>query len=580
VRGALASVSWNLTREELEYLLNHESAWQAQVEQFHQWQQIWLTHGVLPLLHQWLHAPLLGQSIAQRLLKNADGERSLSNLLHLGELLQHASARLQGSAAVLRHLEQHIIQPPREVESQKSRLETDDQCVQIITYHKSKGLQYPLVFIPFAGSFRYDSQSEQDDDEEPNSAEEDMRLLYVALTRAQRAMWVGLAETQKDISKGSATSDPKRSAVSVLFEREVRGDLHRKLQQRVTECADMALKTLLVDEPLTTVHYTQANTSTIHVAAQRNQRGRFNNWWIASYSTLTKGLIPQSVQDEKMDDTASDTQGEDGTTTLFSPTISLAPPTQRWQEIAGGARFGSFLHELLEWQSQNGWPLGHTNDALLEKSWRQLFLRKTQWMGIDQTQAHTLHEWIEHLVTVTLKLPDLNDVNQTSVLQLQQLDALQSQTEMAFHLPANQVSTQWLDQCIRKHIFADAPRPALQTRELNGMLTGFMDLVFTHQGRFWIMDYKSNKLPQYNEDSLTETVLEKRYDVQYVLYTLALHRLLKTRLQNYDYDQHIGAAVYFFLRGVDEPNQGLHIMRPPRELIESLDNAFAGEVLA
>jgi exodeoxyribonuclease V beta subunit len=101
-----------------------------------------------------------------------------------------------------------------------------------------------------------------------------------------------------------------------------------------------------------------------------------------------------------------------------------------------------------------------------------------------------------------------------------------------------------------------------------------MDLVVAHDGRYWVVDYKSNKLPDYTPAQLQEAVLHKRYDVQYVLYTLALHRLLKVRLPHYDYAQHMGGAVYLFLRGIDLPGAGVHVQRPPKALIEALDQAF------
>jgi exodeoxyribonuclease V beta subunit len=124
-------------------------------------------------------------------------------------------------------------------------------------------------------------------------------------------------------------------------------------------------------------------------------------------------------------------------------------------------------------------------------------------------------------------------------------------------------------------MFLGSPRPALQPRVMQGMLTGSMDLVLQHDGRYWVVDYKSNKLPSYDSASLQEAVLSKRYDVQYVLYTLALHRLLKVRLPGYDYAQHMGGAVYMFLRGINAAGAGVHLHRPPQDLIEDLDALFA-----
>jgi exodeoxyribonuclease V beta subunit len=94
-----------------------------------------------------------------------------------------------------------------------------------------------------------------------------------------------------------------------------------------------------------------------------------------------------------------------------------------------------------------------------------------------------------------------------------------------------------------------------------------------------VVDYKSNKLNDYAATTLQNAVLLKRYEVQYVLYTLALHRLLKVRLPDYDYDQHIGGAIYVFMRGINQSGAGVHFQRPPQVLIETLDSLFAGSTL-
>jgi exodeoxyribonuclease V beta subunit len=150
---------------------------------------------------------------------------------------------------------------------------------------------------------------------------------------------------------------------------------------------------------------------------------------------------------------------------------------------------------------------------------------------------------------------------------------------MEFWLAAHRVDARALDRLVSAHTLGGAPRPALQPTTLNGMLKGFMDLVFEHQGRYYVADYKSNWLgpdaAAYTAQAMRESMLDARYELQYVLYLFALHRLLKSRLPDYDYDRHVGGAVYWFLRGIDAPSQGLHVERPPRVLIESLDACFA-----
>jgi exodeoxyribonuclease V beta subunit len=112
------------------------------------------------------------------------------------------------------------------------------------------------------------------------------------------------------------------------------------------------------------------------------------------------------------------------------------------------------------------------------------------------------------------------------------------------------------------------------------MLIGFMDLVLHQAGRYFVLVYKCNRPASYAPAELSDAILAHRYDVQHTFYTLALHRLLKSRLPDYNYARHMGGAVYLFLRGIDQPGAGGWIDRPPRALIEALDAAFAQDAPA
>ena len=151
--------------------------------------------------------------------------------------------------------------------------------------------------------------------------------------------------------------------------------------------------------------------------------------------------------------------------------------------------------------------------------------------------------------------------------------------EMEFWFPAPQVPLRRLDELVRRHTLAGAARPALSAQTLNGMLKGFIDLVFEHEGRYFVADHKSNWLgptdADYTPQRMRQVMLDKRYDLQAVLYVFALHRLLRSRLAAYDYERHVGGAVYLFLRGHASPGQGLHLERPPLALIEALDQMFS-----
>jgi exodeoxyribonuclease V beta subunit len=575
VRAAVGSRLWALDLQEVLTTTQDEAQWEQLLEQFHQWHGLWQQHGVLPMLHQWLHS----QHVAQRMLAQADGERRLSNLLHLGELLQHAEQSLQGEHALVRYLGEQIQSPHHDSDAQQARLETDALCVKVITYHKSKGLQYPLVFVPFAGAFAVEKKAktnfaqeddgEDDSDPTATSVEEDMRLLYVALTRAQRGLWMGVAETKFDLSKATTKSDLKLSALSQLLMRKERGDLANQLRDLWGTCDHIKVADL---PELQGIRYQALAAISAPKDALTPSRTHHSLWWTASFSAITRGLVSESKRDEAVADAMTDAQPDVLAASAASATPTPEPESiSAWQTFPAGARYGTLLHDLLEWLSQNNWPVANAHaPAWAQQAWGNLLERKTSWLQLDDAPRAQLEPWLHAVVQTPLPLAELN----AGPLTLNALTPDQMWAEMEFNLEVGHVSATALDQLIQTHVFEGTPRPALQARVMQGMLTGSMDLVLQHDGRYWVVDYKSNKLPSYDSATLQDAVLHKRYEVQYVLYTLALHRLLKVRLPGYDYAQHMGGAVYMFLRGIHAEGAGVHLHRPPQALIEALDGLF------
>lgn len=577
VRAAVGSRLWALDLHQVLAITQDEVQWEQLLEHVHQWHGLWQQHGVLPMLHQWLHS----QHVAQRMLAQPEGERRLSNLLHLGELLQHAEQSLQGAHALVRYLGEQIQGQHHDSDAQQARLETDALCVKVITYHKSKGLQYPLVFVPFAGAFAVekkakthvaqdDHSDEADDDSEAqaSSVEEDMRLLYVALTRAQRGLWLGVAETKNDLSKASAKTELKRSALSLLLKREARGDLSNQLHSLWGPCAHIQVAAL---PELQGIRYQAPGAISVPKDALTPQRTHHSLWWTASFSAITRGLVSESKRDEAVADAITDATS-DVPPYAEAATAPAPESISAWQSFPAGARYGTLLHDLLEWLSQNHWPVANAQaPEWAHQAWADLLERKARWLQLDAPQRAQLEPWLNAVVHTPLPLHERN----AAPLTLRDLTSDQMWPEMEFNLEVHQLNAAKLDQLIQAHVFEGSPRPALQARLMQGMLTGSLDLVLQHEGRYWVVDYKSNKLPSYDPHTLQDAVLHKRYDVQYVLYTLALHRLLKVRLPGYDYAQHMGGAVYMFLRGIHAKGAGVHLHRPPQALIEALDALFA-----
>ncbi|KFE49652.1 exodeoxyribonuclease V subunit beta [Pseudomonas syringae] len=588
LRAALACITLNLPLAELERLNQDELAWEARVMQFRGYHLIWRTQGVLPMLRRLLHDFHLPQTLIAR----HDGERVLTNLLHLSELLQQAAAELDGEQALIRHLGEHLALSGQAGEEQILRLESDEQLVKVVTIHKSKGLQYPLVFLPFICSSKpvdgsrlplhfHDEQGKAQISLKPTAAlieqsdnerlAEDLRLLYVALTRAESACWLGVA----DLKRGNANSSTlHRSALGYLLGGGVplaeSAGLSIWLRDLGEGCAGLSIENL--PTPTAETFSPPRNQATL-LKPRMPKRRAAENWWIASYSALRIGDTITTSGDESPDSPQAQKLFDDE---------RLDPEAPREVLVSGGDihRFprgpnpGTFLHGLLEWAGNEGFAAAANNPALLEDAIARRCNRRgwEGWIG-------TLTGWLQHLLT--MPLPLAGDSQAISLGAMDQPN--QYRIEMEFWFACHKVDVAQMDSLVRRYTHGNAPRAAAETVSLNGMFKGFIDLTFEHEGRFYVADYKSNWLgvndEAYTQDAMVASILDNRYDLQYVLYLLALHRQLKARLADYDYDRHMGGALYLFLRGSHSASQGAYFTRPPRELIESLDLLFQGKSL-
>ncbi len=580
LRAALATATLDYSWARLDELSNNERQWEDKVEQFRNYHRRWRRQGVLAMLRTLMRE----HHVPARLLQQTDGERSLTNLLHLSELLQQASAKLDGEQALVRWLaeEQEAAADSAASEEQIMRLESDADLVKVITIHKAKGLEYPLVFLPFICHYRpvddkelplryHDENDELQLSLEPNPGKveqaererlaEDTRLLYVAMTRAKHACWLGMAPLRS--GKGNHRMDLHHSAVGqVLGMKADHGatDLENTLTRVVANAPGMTLDAA----PEPTGEELQPRGSQPDIGRIETVTGvPLERWWVASYSALQHESGRQTPPDSARDEDYLEEEPA-------AQAPLRKPPEQRSvHDFVRGPMAGTFLHGLLEIIADEGFDCSlDDNSAFAEALHQRLTVRRwEEWYSL-------LQQWMTDLVRTSLPLHETEAA-------LSDLGASQYRRELEFLLPAHKVSAGELDQVIRRHVLPGLDRPALRNEQLNGMLKGFIDLVFEYDGRYYVMDYKSNHLgadnSAYTDTAMRETVLEKRYDVQYSLYLLALHRLLQSRLgEQYDYDTHIGGCGYYFLRGLRADSRGLHFDRPPKQLMAELDQLFRG----
>jgi len=672
LRAALATPTLGLSWDALDRLNSDEWEWDRRVDQFRGYGRDWRVLGVLPMLRRLLDDfDVPSRQRGGGTVQATAGERVLTDLLHIAELLQQASVQIEGEHALLRHLAEMraAAAEGEENDALTIRLESDADLLRVVTVHKSKGLEYPLVFLPFAMAFRpvgvddlplawHDANGDLHVTLEPGEGAraradrerlgEDLRKFYVALTRARYATWLGCAPI----------ANAQASALGYLLTQGGPLDAAR---------FDSVLERWRGDHPHIAVLPAPDSSDSLGGGRYRGMRagtedgqdGRARemsrsvreHWWVASYSalrTVENGPREEpatAAEDVYVEAAAGPLSGDGETVVDAFAALGLAPagrpsaaPPGTTPAGAGagaamqlslgnagplhgfpaGAEAGTFFHELLEWAAAQGFGQATVAVDVLQEA----VMRRCQERGWDEW-ASPLADWLRHFLVLPLALPampagdagggyavaDKDDRetmdsggwstgaadNNASIplaaaahrpsatlgpVALADLDPSACVSEMEFWFAAHDVAATRIDRLVCAHVHPRHKRAALAPARLNGMLKGFIDLVFEFEGRYYVADYKSNRLgpddAAYDDDAMLGAILSHRYELQYVLYLLALHRLLRARIPDYDYDRHIGGAVYLFLRGSHAPSGGVYVDRPSRALIEALDALFTG----
>ncbi|UUY09364.1 exodeoxyribonuclease V subunit beta [Pseudomonas sp. J452] len=580
LRYALASRLLGRDAAQLARCQDDERAWDKERADAEQYHQLWQQHGFMRVFRAWLDQ----EQVAERLLAGIDGERRLTNLLHLAELLQTESLQRPGLEALLAWFNG---QRGSEGAGEDAllRLESDAERVQIVTIHTSKGLEYPLVFCPFLWDGRLlgqhtDSARCHDEDGQPlldlGSARldehlqtarrevfaEKLRLTYVALTRAEHRLWLhwGPVAVPKPKKDGGLPDEGLHSSALawLLHGRELGGAdalgelaghlndksasaLASELDQLAEGSAGMIARVPLLNREACAAGEQRA---TPPARLQQFQRSLHSAWRIGSFSGLAAGMHME----------APDRDG------LVMPDAS--EPGSGFFAFPRGARAGTCLHAILEDWARGKAPLAD----LVEPALSAHGINAELWTAIASA----------HLQQV------LDSDLDGSGLTLASLQAARRLPELGFTFPVADLDVQRLRAILVDPAMglAEPLRQAAERLEfdsLKGFLKGFIDLTFEHDGRWYILDYKSNWLgpdaSHYGGERLLQALAGEHYYLQYLIYLVALRRFLRQRLADF-HDEQLGGAYYLFLRGM--PQAGVYFARPSDELLDALDNLFAG----
>ncbi len=596
VRAALGTELMGVSGEALVALQDDDQEWARVLETFHRHHERWRTHGAGRMFRRLLAE----HGVAARLLEYADGERRLTNLLHLGELLQaEAARRPRGLDALVQWMAERAADGQPESEEQQLRLESDENVVKIVTVHKSKGLEYPVVFCPFVWDGRLAAddayrtrdivchdptaggrvtleleslrQSPLREQARLEELAEQIRLFYVAVTRAIHRctiVWGATGDSHTAAPFWLLHAPADAGTVAALRQARDGADdatLRAALAALETRSGGAIRVEPLPDAPRAPLRPPPPVTGAL---TARPLRRRVEwAWRLASFSGLTRDR-PDEGPD--VGPNVGPDDGPDHDAPKSPPPPGDTPEARTIFTFPRGARAGTCLHSVFE----------HLDFADPDPERRHaLVAERLGRFGFGDDWVPVVDDMVERVLATPLDGDGA--VRLAGVPRTRRLD------ELEFTYPLAGFAVPGLQRVLRAHGFAGGPfgasLEALAFRDVRGFMRGYIDLVFESGGRYWLVDYKSNWLgparEDYHADRLPAVMAYATYWLQYLIYTVVLHRLLRPRLPDYDYDAHVGGVFYLFLRGMTPElgaASGVFHDRPSRALVDALDSWIAG----
>ncbi len=556
------TISWfGFTGNLLHELWQDEEQLSRYHSRFLQYNQRWQEQGFLTMMMQLL----VTEEVLPTLASGQQAERAIANILHLIELTgEQENEENLGKGQILQWLRK-MMQGNQSAEDAELLLESDEEAVRIVTMHSAKGLEYPVVFCPYLwyagnrtkgekyqischdeahqalidlGSDLFTDRREQAEQEE---MAEDLRLLYVAVTRAQIRCYIGWA----DVKAGGSVGDSFQSALGYLLFAD--GNVADQVQQEKFQCLAEAesVQYLPVCAEASVVSYRKKSQEEALHPRQASGRSLQTDWQMSSYSAMA------ALSEYAHESVANAVVLDEGQQRI--PVTGLP----------AGPHFGNVIHDLLESLSFSAIARQEDEEGVLS------FVRqKCARYGV-QAAAEAIKKMLELVVATPLTAGSYALAMLADELCLK---------EMGFYFHLSRLATDRINA-----LLADEPTfVPLGHKVMRGYLTGFVDLICAYDKKYYILDYKTNFLGEsmadYAPDKLAHAMQSHNYGLQYWIYTLVLHRHLHNSMPDYSYEHHFGGVRYLFVRGMDPriPGSGVYDALPEYDKVLQLDLAIGG----
>ncbi|MEN6441733.1 MAG: exodeoxyribonuclease V subunit beta [Syntrophobacter sp.] len=596
LRAALVTDIMGIRGEDLDRFSLDDSGWDRWLAAFREYHESWARRGFFRMFRTLLSK----EGVLPRLMGMTDGERRCTNILHLSEVL-HKVATTGGlnMSGLVKWLSIQLDPATPKTEEHQLRLESDSDAVKIVTIHKSKGLEYPIVFCPFAwagsrirdGGFTFHWESpegmvltldlgspEQQKHRilaEKEQLAENLRLLYVALTRAKHRCYLAWGRVN-----GAETSAP-----AYLFHFGGSENSGSLLDSMTTGFKDLNDDALLGD--LRRVAGKSGGTIQISDLPERTEEA---------------GTAPEKPSPELNCRVFEGSINRAWKVSSFSSLVSSQPAraelADRDETLQPGSAVDTDLREPVQPRASMdmfSFPRGPASGILLHEIFERIDFASGDQSLVSECVANSLKghgfdsSWLEPVCGMVRKVLATPLEPDDETFTLSRIKASERLSELEFHFPLRRVKADRLRNVLTRFTRGTAGSPGESSLErlvfqpLEGFMKGFIDLVFRAKDRFFIVDWKSNYLgpavESYNQEALRKAIFLNFYNFQYALYTVAVHQYLGTRIPGYSHESHFGGVYYLFVRGMDPamgPRYGIYRDRPSRDYVEALCSVLSG----
>ncbi|CAL4324495.1 RecBCD enzyme subunit RecB [Buchnera aphidicola (Eriosoma grossulariae)] len=539
----------------VQYIHKYRSIW---IKKFYIYLSIWNKNGIYAMLKKITEEQKT--SLTQKCLKKT--KSTINNILHIGELLQTKEIENVDKYNLIQWFKKKI-KNKKEIISKEEILRHHNikNAIKIINIHASKGLEFFIVWIPFAINYIksqypiyhdqnhnliYDLKNKNNSikNAEKERIAEDIRLLYVAITRSIVHCCIGIETSKIKIKKNTNTTDIHCSAIGYILQ------LGKKLNKQQFDTIINNLKKETWIKITTKEQYLQKQYKNNHININNHIPEKKYNinkiWTITNYTQL-----------KKENEIILNTKNQNIIDIKFKKNKILKNDLYNNHNFIKGSLSGQLLHNILK----------KTNFS--ENMQSETICKQLKKYNFNINLEPLLSSWIYNIFHTIL------DNKNFSLSHLKKNEYIK---ELEFLLPIQKtLNSSQLNYITKKNDPISIASPNLTFNNKKGMINGFIDLIFYLNKKYYILDYKSNWLGEnnkyYSSLNIKNEMIKHRYDLQYQIYSIALHRYLKQRIKNYTFKNYFGGIFYFFIRAADgsNKNNGIFYQAIPKNLIQKLN---------